>query len=66
MATYTEDDVQNALKDHENGAVTAAAATKHGVPRSTLRDRLGGAQSHQHTHNGEQRLLAVQEERLEH
>ena len=66
MATYTEDDVQNALADHRNGAAIAAAATRHGVPRSTLRGRLNGAQSHRHAHDGEQRLSAVQEEHLEH
>ena len=65
MATYTEDDVQNALTDHRNGVAVAAAATRHGVPRSTLRGRLDGAQSQQHAHDGEQRLSAVQEERLE-
>ena len=42
MAIYTEDDVQNALEDLENGFALAAAATRHGVPRSTLRDRLNG------------------------
>jgi len=66
MATYTEDDVQNALIDHENGIAKATAATRHSVPRSTLRGRLSGAQSRRDAHDSEQRLSAVQEERLEH
>ena len=33
-------DVQNALTDHRNSVAVAAAATRHRVPRSTLRSRL--------------------------
>ena len=66
MATYIEDDVQNALIDHRNGVAIAAATTRNRVPRSTLRDRLNGAQSHRYAHDGAQRLSAIQEERLEH
>jgi hypothetical protein len=65
MATYTEDDVQNALTDLNNGFALATAATRNGVPRNTLRGRLNGAQSHRHAHCDEQRLTAVQEEHLE-
>jgi len=65
MVTYTENDVQNALTDVQNGSAIATAATYHGVPRTTLRDRLNGAQSCQHAHDDEQRLSTVQEERLE-
>ena len=66
MATYTEDDVQNALTDIENGLAKATAATRHSVPRSTLRNRLNGTQSHKYAYKGEQRLSFVQEEHLEH
>ena len=65
MATYTEGDVQNALTDHRNGIALATAATRHRIPRSTLRGRLNGRQPHRHTHDNRQRLSAVQEERLE-
>ena len=43
MAIYTENDVQNALTDIRNGVALATAATRNGVPRNTLRERLGGA-----------------------
>ena len=66
MATYTEDDVQNALSDLRNGVALATAATRYGILRSTLRGRLNGRQPHRHAHDDEQRLSAVQEERLEH
>ena len=64
MAPYTEDDVQNALVDFQNRVALATAATQNGVPRSTLRDRGNGAQSHRHAHEDLQRLSTVQEERL--
>ncbi|CAG5137170.1 uncharacterized protein ALTATR162_LOCUS46 [Alternaria atra] len=65
MARYTEEDVQNALADLESGVALATAATRHGVPRNTLRGRFNGAQPHQRAHDGEQRLTNVQEEHLE-
>jgi len=65
MAAYTENDVQNALADLRNGGALATAATCHGVPRTTLRDRLNGARSCRDAHDDEQRLSTVQEERLE-
>ena len=43
MAIYTENDVQNALANVRNGVALATAATRNGVPRNTLRGRLGGA-----------------------
>ena len=64
MATYTEGDVQNALSDLRNGVSVATAATRHGIPRGTLRGRLNGRQPHRHAHDNSQRLSAVQEERL--
>ena len=65
MATYTENDVQNALADLRNGGALRTVSTRHGVPRTTLRGRLSGARSCQDAHNNEQRLSTVQEERLE-
>ena len=65
IARHTEEDVQNALADLESGVALATAATRHGVPRNTLRGRLKGAQPHLHAHNSEQRLSAIQEEHLE-
>ena len=65
IATYTENDVQNALADLRNGGALATAATRHGVPRTTLRDRLNSARSCRNAHDDEQRLSTVQEERLE-
>ena len=53
MAIYTEDDVQNALADLENGVALATAATHHSVPRSTLRDRLNGARPYRYTYDNE-------------
>ena len=65
MATYTEGDIQNALTDLQNGVALATAATRHGVPRNTLRGRLNGAQPHRTAHCDGQRLTAIQEEYLE-
>ena len=39
MAKYTEKDFQNALLDITNGMPTAYAASKWGVPRTTLASR---------------------------
>jgi hypothetical protein len=65
MAIYTEDDIQNALADVGNGVTLATAATKYGVLRNTLRERLEGVQSCRHAHEEEQRLSTVQEQNLE-
>src|SRR5437762_2633629 len=65
MATYIENDVQNALTDLRNGGVLRTVSAHHGVLRTTLRGRLNGAQSCQDTHDDEQRLSTVQEEHLE-
>jgi len=65
MATYTENDVQNALADLCNGSALRTVSAHHGVPRTTLRGRLNGAQSCRDAHDDEQRLSTVQEEHLE-
>ena len=59
MAIYTENDVQNALANVRNGVALATAATRNGVPRNTLRGRLGGAQSYRYAHEDEQRLSTI-------
>ena len=59
MATYTENDVQNALADLRNGGALATTATRHGVPRTTLRNRLNGARSCRDVHDDKQRLSTV-------
>ena len=64
MATYTENDVQNALTDFRNGGALRTISTYHGVPRTTLRGRLNGAQSCRDAHDDKQRLSTVQEEHL--
>jgi hypothetical protein len=65
MATYTENNVQNVLVDIQNRSGVATTATRYGVPRTTLRGRLSGAQSYRDAHDDEQRLSTIQEERLE-
>ena len=59
MATYTENDVQNALADVRNSCTLATAATVYGVPRNTLHRHLSSAQSYQHAYENEQRLLTT-------
>ena len=61
MAIYTENNVQNILTDIRNGVALATAATRNGVPRNTLRGRLGGAQSCRYAYEDKQRLSTIQE-----
>ena len=65
MTEYTEEDVENALADLEDGLPLATAATEHHVPRNTLRGRQSGAKPIQQAHTHRQRLLVTQEEQLE-
>ena len=65
MAIYIENDVQNALTDLRNGDALRTISAHHGVPRTTLRGRLNGAQSCRDAHDDKQRLSTVQEEHLE-
>ncbi|KAF6515118.1 hypothetical protein HZS61_005024 [Fusarium oxysporum f. sp. conglutinans] len=64
MPEYTEQDLQNAIVDVRNGVAVRTAATRHGVPRGTLRARLNGAQPQRTAHGDQQRLTANQEEHL--
>ena len=43
MALYTKADIQNALADIANEVPIATVAKRHGVPRTTLRDRISGS-----------------------
>ena len=51
MATYTENDIQNALTDIYNGDTIATTATYYRVPRTTLRNRLKGIRSYRNIYN---------------
>ena len=53
---YQEKDILLAIQDVENGVSKAAAALKHGVPRSTLRDRLNGAGTRHDAHAAQMKL----------
>ena len=64
MALYTEADIANALADIANGVPVATAGSRHGIPRTTLRDRISGSQHHNTTHTNMQRLSPEQEEHL--
>ncbi|KAK2005414.1 hypothetical protein LZ32DRAFT_509289, partial [Colletotrichum eremochloae] len=44
MVEYTEDEVNRALADIENGISARVASRRWGVPRSTLRSRMNGHQ----------------------
>jgi hypothetical protein len=47
-----EENIQNAITHYENVLQPSmqASAEKFGIPYSTLRDRLNGAQSYQESH----------------
>ena len=65
MPSYTEEDVKQALLDLANGHPMSAVTARHGVPRTTLRDRQSGAQTRRQARADQQRLSAIQEDRLE-
>ncbi|RKL06854.1 hypothetical protein BFJ70_g16963 [Fusarium oxysporum] len=64
MPEYTEQDLQSAIVDVRNGVAVRTAATRHGVPRGTLRARLNGTQPQRTAHDDQQRLTVNQEEHL--
>ena len=64
MPNYTEDDIKNALVDIENGKFVRQAAREWGVPKTTLKDRLDGAEPKAQAHTYRQRLSKTQEEHL--
>ena len=63
-STYTEEDVQRALDAVANGMSRLKASQEHGVPRSTIRNRINGHISRIEAHEPQQRLSLVQEQRL--
>jgi hypothetical protein len=64
MAQYTEAGMQNALADVRNGVAKVTAATRHGIPRTTLRKRVSGSQHHKTAHSNMQWLSPEQEKHL--
>ena len=64
MAKYTQQDVQNATSDIQNGMALTTAAKIWSVPRSTLQDRVCGTKSHQTAETRFQRLSPIQEHLL--
>lgn len=64
MPSYTEIDLQNALRDIEGGISRRVAAQRYGIPCTTLNNRMNGAESQQASHEDQQRLSNVQEGHL--
>jgi len=61
---YTESDLRNAAAEVLGGAPVRTAARLHGVPPSTLRDRLNGRLPKAVAQTSRARLSLVQEQRL--
>ena len=64
MSNYTNEDIKNALQDVKNGLSQRKAASRNGVPRQTLRDRIAGALPHSEAHKHHQKLSEAQEQYL--
>jgi 4-hydroxybenzoate polyprenyltransferase len=64
MSNYTNEDIKNALQDVKNGLSQRKAASRNGVPRQTLRDRIAGALPHSEAHKHQQKLSEAQEQYL--
>jgi hypothetical protein len=62
--SYTEDDVQYALRDIANGKSVRKASLDWGVTRGTLQQRILGRLPRVEAHAHQQRLAPVQEQRL--
>jgi hypothetical protein len=56
--------MQNALADVRNGVAKGTAAMRHGIPRTTLRNRVSRSQHHKTAHSNMQRLSPEQEKHL--
>ncbi|KAM5529011.1 transposase [Fusarium oxysporum f. sp. phaseoli] len=65
MPVYSADDLEIAIADVKNGVSLKTAAKKNGLPPSTLRGRLTGAQSRQVARQEQLRLTTDQEDDLE-
>ena len=64
MSHYTEEDVQNALFDIKNGLSQRKAASKYGIPRSTLFGRIQGGGPRKDANDDMQKLSKDQEDYL--
>jgi hypothetical protein len=64
VPSYTEDDVQYALRDIVNGTSERQASRDWGVNRGVLQQRIKGRVSRSESHAHLQRLAPVQEQRL--
>lgn len=58
---YTESDLRNAAAEVLKGAPVRTAARLHGIPPSTLRDRLNGRLPKAVTQTSRARLFLIQE-----
>ena len=61
MPEWTEESMQNALLAVQNGLELATASKRYGIPRSTLRGRLSGANTFKQAATDRQMLSPVQE-----
>jgi hypothetical protein len=63
-ATISNKDLQNAIDDVLAGETFRHAALKHGIPKSTLRNRCTHTEPAREAHTCQQRLSPIQEEDL--
>jgi hypothetical protein len=61
-----EDDIQEAIAAFLQGNFTSErACVKHyGIPRSTFKDRLNGAEPHKTAHSNSQKLMPAEEDEI--
>ena len=64
MSIYSEEDIERAMEAVRNGRYLIRAARDYDIPRSTLRDRIRGAESVRTSHEFQQRLSIHQDSRL--
>ncbi|GAB0132367.1 hypothetical protein EsDP_00000807 [Epichloe bromicola] len=64
MAKYTERDLQEAVREVQQGTSQRSAAKRWHIPRATLQDRLNGGISHAEAHECRQRFSRQQEKLL--
>jgi hypothetical protein len=64
MPQYTEDDINEAIRDIANGKSRKSAAREWGFPFSTLRYRLKDTMTHSLAAESQQKLSTVQEDHL--
>ena len=65
MPSYSEDDMRQAIEEVESGTFSVrTAAKRHGVPRTSLQNRLNGSMPANEAHHPERKLSQAQEEAL--